>query len=854
MGGLPLALALVALFAGGAQVSSTSSGQLVPVNSPLRRLIYDDNYMRRVLDSRLPYLRVLDAQNQTIGYRAFRDYFNMSKVYWPDEAYMADKNVEQYLYEELRAVDATLGIFFTTDHWQYSDADELARSGGPEANETRCALELAQLRGQLERAEREPGHLYEPGARQIELLRWIDAWGRPPSESQWGNTLWQGSYRACMEASVPLEEEEEQKEGHGRIGFNFCWAKLLAKDWPEVDEMVPRVTVRAAMCLPRSCDTLMARRHRGQLRQMLGFNFSPIQRQRYLSRPIEDVYCLPLQMAGSTRAARLPFEARLWLALTGLWLALVCWASLRHSWGRSSQRVGASRREQLAVETDDRSSIWVECLERLAVQRTWQEFQAEREPRETGSKLVDLRVLGLIKLAACLMVLIAHCNEYSYWFFHSSSFHIIVMRLWRSLAMHSLSISMDLFMITSGILSGFTLLAKFPKQKLASLLEPKSYLATQLVRYLRLAPLLVYLLSFQKALFKHLGSGPFWDHATYELSHQGRCRQASWWRHLLLPIVFDLSGSGGDANQNECMPSSWYVITDLRMSLLGPVYLCALCKFKRLRLPMLAATLLASAGWQYVHLKMQPLFYFKHLFQYGAMHVTSITVGYFETSYYSPLSRFHNFGLGLFAALQLQRYKRGKIAAWPWFMRGLWLWLAFAWLIYTSLVRPTLAELHYRQTGQFAGEARLLLESIVKQRLDTIIIIVFILRLTTDWSRGVMRSGIVLFKLSKLSYCVYIVHHLLIHYTLSATQFSRPDTEPLQTDIWCTFIITISFAIALPVYLLIEAPLALILDLLLRNRRLKSCGSDFLADGRHIASCASGSSSSLAEAEDRKTR
>lgn len=771
----------------------------VSTKSSYRRLLYDDHYMLKHLDDRLQYLKRVDENNRTMGYVGIRDYFNLSETFWPPEDYFESRNIEQHLYEELKSIAITKGIYFTEDIWSYSDERESVESSGSQRNELECQRDLLYLHKSIKqqlvnnKTSSSSHPLYKPGKKNIDLLRWIDAWGRPTSETHWGKSLWLGSFRGCKYSQVTVDDSEKERRS---IKFNYCWAKLSGKDWPDEDVLKPRVSIMSGVCLPASCDTSMARKHKHLIRDLMEFNFPPLQKDRFLSKPIHDLYCLPMEQKFNR-------EAQLFLTGLGVWFALIIVASMSYSKKEDSNTPNG-------ISVDNVKSQLRKCFDCLAIQENWAQLVADNAPHR-GSRL-DLRAIGIVKFYCSFWVAFGHCVQYMYWYFYTSSIHILEAKTLFYLASAWFVKSVDAFFLASGILTSYTILSKFPKKKLSLIIEPKMYLLINLARYLRVAPVLIFGFAFVKALFVYLSDGPFWDYGTYKYSYQGMCRSISWWRLLIWPIIFDVQAKGGDPYQCECLYSSWYIVTDIKMFLFVPFYLYALQKYKRKRLWVLSSTIFVTLIWGYMQMSLQNVVYYGQSHYYGMIHFSSLLIAYFETSYYSAVNRFCPLAIGLFAGIHLYRYKQGKIRQWPWWMRGWAVWFCIMWQIYDLLLRPMLSELHYRQTGQIPSEESIKWTTLLIQRWDIITIAIFALRLATDCSGGLMRNASFCFKLSKLSYGVYIIHMILARYAIQATEHARPDSSVLHFSLFTSFIITISFALALPMYLFIESPLALLLN------------------------------------------
>lgn len=763
------------------------------------KLIYDDSYLVKHLDERFPYLKLDNG-----SYLGPRDYFNFSHVFEPSKEYLKRVNLEEHLYDELRAMEISSSIA-TMDQWHYSDKDELIKSGLPEADERRCFDELDKIKTLLDAAGKNSSLLFERNSlNNIQWLRYIDSWARPPSETYHGHSYWVGSYRGCL-----MAELERLTDSTGTTKFRYCWAKLRARDWPEEDEMVPTTSIRAGVCLPRSCDTLAANKRLDVIHKIMLFNFAPLHRDRF--NKLIGVYCLP-NRSGIGPAGKLFYR----IVLT--WIALVVALSA------------------FAVESRVRLGLGnlPDALRSLTVQENFRRLVADDISADKNSiSRVDLRPLGLVRLFASITVCIAHCACAFGWVFYSSTFNMINYRSLRYQVIPSLFKAVDLYLVIGGLLSSYVIMKRFSGQKRRLLVQPATYLRIVVARYLRLAPIFIFVLAFMKAIYPHVSEGPMWDYGTYKYSMQSQCRHSSWWRILGLPIVFDLSGN---PYLSECLSVSWYVIADLKISFVVPLIVYLMTKSSRPSDKWWLTFALVSLSTlnQYKDLSMQKLIFFKQFFHYGQLfgaNILSLTFG--ESGYFSATNRLHAVAVGLLAGVQLYLYETGTSGTvheasrhikakhkgerkWPFWMRGPFFWTAILWEVYDFFV-PILVQRDYLMNGQTPSEETIKLAMVLKPRFDALIFSIILLRLVSDLAPKLMQNTLLLYKLSKLSYCVFLVHTIIIAYVVSADEKSRPDSMDLQLIVQTTFVICISFLISFPLYLLIESPIAQLLSHFLKT-------------------------------------
>lgn len=829
----------------------------------LSQLWYDDFQLVAQLDDRFPYLQVaanqtdgsIDATDKTPTYIGPRDYFNFTDVFTGLESNhekFANKNVEQYLYEEFRAMEITASIA-SMDQWHYSDVAELKHlhelDDGKRSKQ--CEGEIRYLKGRLLK-QNSSSHLFEPGYGNVQLTRWIDSWGRPPSETYLGNSYWTGSYRGCRQLKLPAPELGSS-QAPAMMGFRFCWLKLRAKGWPELrmDEMRPRTSIKVGICVPESCTSKSVKQQMGAVSELMQFNFSPAHKERFASTLPFDVYCLPDDDRYTDAFVNQSPAFRIVLACVAVWLLLIVAASLAEFRYRNTP---ASAKPLATI------------LDCLSVQSNFVKAVDDNEPGKLGSgesNQVDLRPLGVFKLLASLVVVAGHNYMSMHWVFYSSTVNVWEFTkprwCWWQIGFKV----NDVFMLISGMITSYGLFTKFAGKsnsehnnakhnknapKADQLLAPAMYLNIFLFRYLRLAPMLVLVLVVLKSMYPLLSSGPFWDYGTYKYSLQGRCQRESWLR-TLFPLLIPFDWAKSNPYFNECLPVSWYLMTDLKLALIAPLFVYLVLKSRhkmRTSLLLTVGANLISMLWQYKDLSMQRLIHLSQGLTYGYMYaITMLGSTFSEASHYSAVNRLSGFALGLFTGHILYLYKIGRYKHWPprW-LHWVWVVLGAVWwwhnIIYSYYVnyhyRAALDKVHSGLLDANSAEVRrnvpqldeqwLKVVDIVRQRIDTIVVAMIMLRSSTDWSKYIMAFTKPLFKVSKLAFCVYLIHTVVISYSVSSHEKARLDTQPYYAYLLSCGYVAMSFAIAFPLYILIESPFKLLLDLQLKKATVQlSSGS-----------------------------
>lgn len=786
----------------------------------LMEYFYDDSYIKSALDVKYPYLKLENG-----SYLGPREYFKFEKVIRPDREYLESVNIENYIFNELKNVEITSSIA-ASDHWHYSDEDEMLNSSWPPADESKCLQDLSYIENELQVAKYNNNdtidsakydHLFNKGYKNIQLLRYIDSWGRPISETQFGSSYWSGSYRGCLYTKLPVYRNfstilslikrnnthavDKLNNNNQVISFRYCWAKLKAKSWPEIDEMKPPISIRSGICLPNTCDTRIANQQKQRILNLMKFNFSPLHRQRF--DQIIDIYCLPTssgannQLQPSNKNYNVnQVSSTIYKVVIQLWLFFIFVTSL------------------ITCLTDNR--YLPSILTKLTIQESWKRFVSDDEPPATSGTTknrIDFRPLGLLRFIASFAIAAGHVMCTLGWIRNSSTFQTLFSfeptYVW-SVGLFKL---VDLFILISGLLTSYTIIRKLPQNKISKLLDPKVYLFTIISKYLRWSPMFMITVSFMKAIYPSVAKGPYWDYGTDKFSLQYRCRQTSWWKILAFPILFE---TNGNSYMNECMPVSWHLISDLRLSIITPLALYFMLSYRsRLKIPITLGLVIFSTLWHYMHLTMQKLIYYKQLFTYGPIHGSNmLNIIFGEPAYFSAITRLHGYAWGLLAGIYLHQYQEKKIdhnnkVKKPFWMSNWLLYLAIFWHVFQTIERIS-SQFVYYYYGIIPPEEIIKLALTLDPRMDSISFAIITMRLVTDFAPSVMSNTKPLYKLGKLSYCVFLIHSSIIGYAIAAQDFYRMDSHRFDFYYLLFFTLSSSFIISFPLHLLFEVPLGIL--------------------------------------------
>lgn len=317
---------------------SVNSRVKIAVWSLLWVLLCSAEAINPVLDLKntFPYLI-----NQTNGQVIEpRDYMDFENIYTPNDTYKRETTAPRKLYHLLKGFD--FANYFQTDHWHYSNKQDLLDSALPVANATLCEFHLNWLEEKLNKSSES---LFGPGEQKIKLMNLVDAFGKPEAGTYYGRNQWLGSFEQCKQVSIDLEEFEGaekrfgdstrqvsklQKAGRDLRG-RYCIGKARDVDWPH-DDYVPKITYKIGLCIPESCETISFSRHQRQLERLMLFSMPDYIKPRLT---LSDMYCLPDDRSPLRSLSR---SGWIFLSLLAIWLTSVIGCTLVYCFYKHHKR------------------------------------------------------------------------------------------------------------------------------------------------------------------------------------------------------------------------------------------------------------------------------------------------------------------------------------------------------------------------------------------------------------------------------------------------------------------------------------------------------------------------------------
>ncbi|XP_058797503.1 nose resistant to fluoxetine protein 6-like [Phymastichus coffea] len=364
---------------------------------------------------------------------------------------------------------------------------------------------------------------------------------------------------------------------------------------------------------------------------------------------------------------------------------------------------------------------------------------------------------------------------------------------WNSLYIFIAPFAVDTFFAMSGFLMTYLFFKEMPKKKRFNV--PMYYLH----RYVRLTPPVIALVVFAIVFVPKLGSGAQWD-ATLNFI-LGSCR-TKWWPQLVYLQNFV-------EKDKMCLAHLWYLAVDMQLFWVSPLILYPLYRAPKFGLILLSALFFASLviPATVIGIKKLPIVSFTHSLN------TTIVMEIFHDIYEIPYHRATAWLVGIFWGYEVAIHDR-QLNRWNVVAGWLTAIVSFAFCAFgtRSFMDP-----HYEYNAAWET-----FFSVVSRPLWAFGVC-WIIYASTKNCAGPLSSLLsfrIFLPLSRLSYCIYLVHFVLQTVHVASLRTSLYFSAYY---IWRSFFSTlvISIVIAFLFSLLFESPI-IVLEKMLKQRYRKS--------------------------------
>lgn len=397
-------------------------------------------------------------------------------------------------------------------------------------------------------------HLSELSKDNTTALELLDAFGKPPSGILQGNLKWTGSFDECLSL---------KGLGRGPKTFDgkYCTAKV------PLDEILINVTdiksmeAEVGLCVPDSCN-----RYDVRFFVDLFLVLAPLGNISLLT---SDVTCHE-----TARYDTLAIASILFFASYGLFILFATLMDIRFTKDASIElkdRIKANResedggvqRDKLDTSMVTNTGIRARLLVSFSMYTNGRMLLSGKRPRDSFGAVNGIRFLSISwVILGHTFISMASSGRMA----NQQTFVPSFLHQWTGGVIVNSSLSVDTFFTLSGLLLSYVFMKEMKR-----LNGHINWFMYYLHRIWRLAPPYMLVMFMYVALLRYTGDGPFWQKNG---SEKDFCTK-TWWRNLLYINNFV------DTN-NSCMAWTWYLANDMQFYLISPLLLVPLYFSRRL--------------------------------------------------------------------------------------------------------------------------------------------------------------------------------------------------------------------------------------------------------------------------------
>ncbi|GAB6022493.1 hypothetical protein CHUAL_006600 [Chamberlinius hualienensis] len=367
-------------------------------------------------------------------------------------------------------------------------------------------------------------------------FEFMDSFAKIPSGVIPGNINWLGDFEQCVNVEVPIPDSRRVPS---EFKGEYCLVFLVIRGMEKSNTVFPKL----GMCFPSSCTT--------QDKLML-LNYWMFLMPFKLG--IQENYCYTKQGDPWTIYGTVAVVMIVGLVLMGiagtLYECLLIWDEKNNN------------RYQFRLKTGD--LIGSSLLAFSYYKNTIKIFNME-EPGSTISSIHGLKTFSMLWIAV-VHVAVVTFQDYP-WRNQLNALKIAKRDSWFIQLFADAAISTDIFFVISGLLVTFVTFNTMKKLK-----TKFNVFQFYLYRYWRLTPPYAVVLAIVAGLVVHLGEGPTWA----LIRNDAKKCQNYWWRNILyIQNLFPDFYA-------QCMLPSWYLAVDTQMYLIAPAFIIPLIKKPKL--------------------------------------------------------------------------------------------------------------------------------------------------------------------------------------------------------------------------------------------------------------------------------
>ena len=354
----------------------------------------------------------------------------------------------------------------------------------------------------------------------------------------------------------------------------------------------------------------------------------------------------------------------------------------------------------------------------------------------------------------------------------------------------SAHLGVDTFFFISGLLTVYVMLKRFEKKRK---LDPP-HLAI-ILRWLRLVPLLGFVLALYVGLVPYFGEGPMW----YRMVHETNFCRTYWWTNLAFVNNFYPNDF-----HVQCLPWTWYLADDMQYFIICLVIMIIYCKVSK------------TLGWVVcVGLMALGIISTAVISQHYDL---DLSVGALQDYVYDkPYTRVTTYVMGMMFAFYLVDHIKGRKIVLS--RKVAFFWMTLSLTLLFTCIYCTYRFFHYLPNKVWSQSESSAYLALVRPGFILAISGIVFLSLTKNGGPvGWFLTLSIWEPLGKLTFAAYLLHPIIIR-TVYYNEVSLIHLSDIEVIHYAGFFIPISFLMASIFFVCVEVSFSNVVDLLVGKPR-----------------------------------
>ncbi|GIY98686.1 nose resistant to fluoxetine protein 6 [Caerostris extrusa] len=619
-------------------------------------------------------------------------------------------------------------------------------------------------------------YLFENLASFNWAIKMLDSYGKPESGILLGNLKWIGEYDECIKAYAPQKEDTNMGGFHGK----YCTLQV------PIELRNTSMPLSIAVCLPDTCNPSL---HPFKIPGNLNIsNLSFIEEMDSVLNNIT-LTCRRTSREYTTGAIVVICLLSFFAVLAFIGSSITALEYYMRISPSKESIYGKNVSENASINEDADNLSQKESDDVLLIAKTNQnELPEWLENKDNYLVYMEFAFLSIS------WVILGHTYGLIVYNTRNLAEGVDMVNHWSFQIILNGFYSVDSFFVLSGFLVAYLYF-----QQCSKIGGKIPWLYFYIHRYIRLTPVYMIVLAYFTTLYTYVSDGPYWP--DYDVD--ANCQVRWWWNPLYINNFLD--------SQEQCMAWAWYLANDMQFYVISPLFLISLWRWPKVGLSLMglffAISFTANFAITYEYNFVSTL---DSIFIKGSsiQAIMNSWTDFMNKIYSKPYTRISAYLVGILLAYFL--YKRNQSNS-PKLNK---VTLSVGWIVASGVTLACVFGLYNHQ--------QTLIEACFYNSLSRTCFacgLSWVIFVCVTGQGGVVNSILswkVWIPVSRLTYCAYLVHLMVIQYVFF-TMRRLFEFSHITMILYFIGILFMSYIAALITSLLFESPV-IRLERLIRNK------------------------------------